>query len=51
MAQKSVTWNSWVDRLTSAGAAKAELAARMMAGMVNFILNELSKGIDMLRWK
>lgn len=40
MAQKSVIWRL-VDRLISAGAAKAELAARIMVAMTDFILIEL----------
>jgi hypothetical protein len=47
VAQKSVTWKS-VDRLISAGAANAELAAKTMVAMVNFISNVLDKDIDWL---
>lgn len=37
MAQKSVTWKL-VERLTAVGTANAELAARIMVAMMDFIL-------------
>jgi hypothetical protein len=38
MAQKSVTWKL-EERLTAVGTANAELAARIMVAMTDFILD------------